>query len=293
LIGPHRRLFFHALCALALASTGCSRPAKGSGLRVVSLTPSTTEAIFAMHAEDVLVGRSMHCDFPEGARVLPSVGGYANPNLEAIVALRPTLVVGARGPAGPSFERRLVDLGIDTLFPETESIEQIEGMLRGLGEHLGRAKEAQDLVRAMQADCKAAETEASEHPKAVFVFDLGPIVVAGPGSFPAEVMHRAGAVNLISGGGAYPTIGIEHLVALDPDVIIDGASAAHGSGVGVAFDGVREKPGFRDLRAIREGRVVSIASDALRPGPRICQGALSLAQALRKLYAPGRQEPRP
>src|SRR5208282_6923855 len=85
-------------------------------LRVVSLSPSTTEALVAVGARDALVGRSRYCDFPPDVLSVPVVGGFVDPNFEAIVALRPDLVIGARGPAGAQVAERLGPLGTATYF---------------------------------------------------------------------------------------------------------------------------------------------------------------------------------
>src|SRR6185295_14894222 len=104
--------------------------------RVVSISPSTTEAAFAIGAGSLLVGRSTYCDYPPEALHLPVVGGFADPSLEAIVARSPTLVIGAHGPAGPALEQALKARSIATFFPETESIAQIEAMIGELGRRL-------------------------------------------------------------------------------------------------------------------------------------------------------------
>src|SRR5262245_40694716 len=130
-----RRGFLMSLAMLAIG-VGCKERDSATQHmtdRVVSLSPSTTEAIFAMGAGSKLVGRSRFCDYPPEALALPAVGGYADPSIEAIVALSPTLVVGARGPAGPGLEQALRARSIETFFPETESIKQIEQMLSELG----------------------------------------------------------------------------------------------------------------------------------------------------------------
>src|SRR5262245_30159616 len=120
-----RRAALVVLAAALLGSCGRSSSDQRIGaeprpLRVVSLAPSTTEALFAIGAGADVVGRSRYCDYPPEAASLPAVGGYADPSIEAIVALRPTLVVGARGPAGPALEEALQARAIDTFFPETE-----------------------------------------------------------------------------------------------------------------------------------------------------------------------------
>ncbi|MEZ4299893.1 MAG: helical backbone metal receptor [Polyangiaceae bacterium] len=253
--------------------------AKGAA-RVVSLSPSTTETMFAIEAGGMLVGRSRFCDFPAEAKGIPAVGGFSDPNVEAILALAPSLVIGARGPAGPALAEKLTAHGIATYFPETESFAQILEMVSGLGERLDRGAAARAVRERIEGAAKQVEAavKARPAPSAVMLFDTGPIVVAGPGGFPDEMMRLAHAKNLIVAGGAYPTIGMEHLVALDPEILLDGASA--GIDVPSAVAGKREAPGWSSLRAFGSGRVHALSSAVLRPGPRIGEGLKELARAV-------------
>src|SRR5258707_15896998 len=112
-----RRTFIRQFTiALALTFASCARKSMpvASIPRIVSLSPNTTETLFAIGAGDRLVGRSRFCDYPPEVRSIPSVGGYVDPSLEAILALAPHLVVGARGPAGPALAEKLGAIGIAT-----------------------------------------------------------------------------------------------------------------------------------------------------------------------------------
>src|SRR5712675_1896591 len=105
-----RRFIRQATIALALTIASCARKSAPTSshppTRIVSLSPNTTETLFALGAGDRLVGRSRFCDYPPEVRNIPSVGGYVDPSLEAILALAPHLVVGARGPAGPTLSEK-------------------------------------------------------------------------------------------------------------------------------------------------------------------------------------------
>lgn len=281
-ISTGRRAALFAL--LALSAVACSKPAGAPATpRVVSLSPSTTEAIFAVGAGSLLVGRSKYCDFPPEARSLPVVGGFADPSLEAILSLSPTLVIGAHGPAGPALEQALKAHGVVTFFPETESMAQIEEMLRGLGQRVGHEAGAADAVGKIEADRRRVAAAVSGRPRVrvVMLFDVSPIFAAGPGGFPDELIREAGGENLIKKGGAYPTVDLEHLLALDPDVLLDGA-ADPGAGASTSrVAALRDAPGWRGLRAQKEGKVRLLsASTVLRPGPRIGEGLVALARAL-------------
>ena len=233
--------------------------------------------MFAIGAGSELVGRSRYCDYPPAALPLPQVGGYVDPNLEAILALRPDLVVGARGPAGPKLADTLGAHGVATFFPETESLAQIDEMLRALGARTGHAADAERVVGALDAREASVTSAVAALPKVrtLLVFGIEPIVAAGPGGFPDDLITRAGGVNVVDTGTPYPTLGVERVMALDPDVVLD-AAAAHGS-----EQITPDSPGWREVGAVKRGRVVTLADEAvLRPGPRIADGLAAIARAL-------------
>jgi iron complex transport system substrate-binding protein len=262
--------------------TACTRPSakrEGRAERIVSISPSTTETLFVLGAGGRLVGRSRYCDWPKQVETLPQIGGYVDPSYEAILALRPDLVVGARGPSGTALTDRLDQRGIATYFPPTESFAQIDAMILGMGERTGTSEVARSYVTAMHEKIRAVEREAGARPRVrvLLVFGLEPLSVAGPSSFPAEMLSKVGAINVVTEGGAYPTLGIERVLALDPDVVINAAMGEQRSAERMGKDA----PGWSRVRAIAEGRLVSIDDDSiLRPGPRIAEGLATLARAV-------------
>ncbi|MGZ3418182.1 MAG: ABC transporter substrate-binding protein [Polyangiales bacterium] len=264
-----RRSFLVAMLAI-----GCHRstPKGGVAQRVVSMSASTTEALFAIGAGKQVVGRSRYCDYPPEAQALPSIGGYVDPNLEAILALRPELVVGARGPLGPGIVKTFEDHGIATWFPETESFEQILVMIEGLGERTGHDGRA--ITSAMRARRAAMEKALAgqPRPKVLLLFEKKPISVAGPQSFCDEMLVLAGGENALKQGQRYATIDLEKVERLDPDVLLDAEMGA----APMPLDST-----WNDVRAVKTGRVVRIKDEAvLRPGPRVLDGVATLARAL-------------
>jgi len=260
--------------AFAGALVACRRGAKGGGVaqRVVSVSASTTEALFAIGAGPRVVGRSRYCDYPPEALNLPSIGGYTDPSLEAILGLSPDLVVGARGPLGQGLVRTLEERGIATWFPETESFEQILAMIDGLGVRTGT--DGAKVTSAMRARRAAIETALANapRPRVLLLFEKKPISVAGPGSFPDEMLRMAGGANAMSDGQRYATISLEKALALDPDVVLDAEMGESPT----AFDAT-----WNALRAIRDKKVVRIADErVLRPGPRVLDGVATIARAL-------------
>jgi iron complex transport system substrate-binding protein len=245
----------------------------------VSLSPASTEAVYALGRR--LVGRSRYCDHPPEVRSVPSVGGFADPSFEAILGLGPDLVVGVRSPGlGPDLEERLRARKIETSFPPTDRMTEIDAMLIALGERIDRGERAREIVDAIAAHRRriAAALAGKPRPRALLVFGLRPIVVAGIGGFPHEMLTLAGADNVVTTAGArYPTLGIERLLALDPDVIVDATGVAKHDTESVEAT----LPGWAELRAIQNGRLVAVRDDrVLRPGPRIAQGLEVLVRAL-------------
>jgi iron complex transport system substrate-binding protein len=226
-----------------------------------------------------MVGRSRYCDYPDEVKSLPQVGGYVDPNLEAILALKPDLVTGARGPQGRALVDTLEARGIATYFPPTESFDEIDAMVKGLGERTNHATSATALIEKMHA--KVAEVEKAAHAKprvrVLLLFGIAPVVAAGPDGFPNEMLTRANGDNVVKKGGGYPTLSFETVIALDPDVIVNAAIAESHGGQPITKDA----PGWASVRAVKEGHVASIEDESvLRPGPRIGEGLAILSHTI-------------
>jgi iron complex transport system substrate-binding protein len=282
-MSPRGLRSFLELVLFCLLVAACSRSraeAKAHAAeRVVSLSPSTTEALYAVGAGARLVGRSRYCDFPPEVKELPQIGGYVDPSLEAILGLRPDLVIGARGPAGSALAEKLAARGIATYFPKAETFAEIDAMIAGLGERTGRMDAAAAAVRALDERVARIERAVSASPKTrvLVVFGLEPLSVAGPGSFPDEMIRRAGGQNVVVTGAAYPAIDIERVLALDPDLVVNAAMMEERASEHLRADA----PGWERVRAVQTGHMATITDEAvLRPGPRVADGLALLARAL-------------
>lgn len=265
-----------AFLALSVLAVACrrARSEPHEVRRVVSMAASTTETLFAIGAGPLVVGRSRYCDYPPEARALPSVGGYIDPSLEAILGLKPDLVVGARGPLGPGFIRALEERGITTWFPETESLDAIDETILGLGQRTARVDQAKALVERMRTRRKAIEAALAKEkrPRALLLFEKKPISAAGPGSFPDEMLRLAGGANALTDGARYANLSLEKVIALDPDVILDAEMGATPTSFDSTWNGVR---------AVRDGKVVRLGDESvLRPGPRVLDGVALIARTL-------------
>jgi iron complex transport system substrate-binding protein len=268
-----------AVSPIAACSRGRAPPLRAGGARrIVSLAPSMTEALFAIGAGDRVVGRSRFCDFPPAARELPIVGDV-DPDLEAILELRPDLIVGLGGLTSRRLADKLAASAIDTWFPETSSLAAIDELLVGLGERVRRTQEAKRVVLELDAHEQAIERSVAgqPRPRVLLVVSLAPVVAAGPKSFADELIRGAGGENVVVEGGAWPMVGFERIVDLDPDAVLDATVVGGGDVTRIT----PKAPGWGGLRAVGEGHVVAIRDErVLRAGPRIADGLAVLARAL-------------
>lgn len=274
------------MAALAAAVSACAEktpPPEKRAARVVSTSPSMTEIVFALGRGGSLVGRSRFCDYPPEALAVPDVGGFADPSIERILALEPTLVCGERGPAGPELPQALESRGVATFFPAMDDLDAIGKAMLELGSRIEAAAEGERLARELKESIEQVSqtTAGRSKPRVLFLFDWKPLVAAGKGSFPDELLRVAGGINVVKDGGKYPRLGLEAVFAADPDVIIDGSS--HGDGGSPTR---RDIPALDTLRAMRDGRLHTLASSAaLRPGPRLGRGMAELARLVHGLEA--------
>ena len=276
-----------AAILLTFAMPACVRGAAATdggasgadGFRVVSLAPSLTEIVFALGAGGHLAGVTRYCDFPDAARALPRIGGILDPNLEAIIRLKPALVLAIVNSGNSIAVNRLHTLGVHVLALGDRTLADVFDAIDRIGAALERRNAAQLLAQSLHARIAKVTAETAKLPavRALVVYDREPIVAAGAGTFADELLHAAHAINVVPRGPlTYPTLSIEAVASLDPDVIID----AH------SHYGATETRGFwkrfTSLRAVRRDRIRPIDADLLsRAGPRIVDGLEALAKALR------------
>jgi iron complex transport system substrate-binding protein len=242
--------------------------------RIVSLLPSLTETVCALGECRRLVGVDRYSNHPESVRRLPQVGGGLDPSIEGVVALRPDVVlIASSAPAA----QRLEALGLKVLALEPRSLADVQRITGVLGQLLD-VPQAQQLWQAMDAGlAEAARTlpPGARSTRVYFEVGAGPYA-AGTTSFIGELLQRLGVQNIIGPElGPFPKINPEFVVRADPDVILIGERNAQG---------LRQRPGWAGIRALRESRVCVFGeaeTDVLvRPGPRIAEAARLLARCI-------------
>ncbi len=302
------------LAALALAAfflAGCSRTeraasggaaprayvdALGDTLRVtdpprriVSLAPSLTELVFALGAGSRLAGVTDFCDYPPAARTLPRVAGFNVVNLEALVAARADLVLANRGNS-PTDLAAIRELGVPVFAFQIDSLPALIEAARTLGGILGVQAEAESLATSWERRIASVQSVADSVPETArpLVFFGGitePIYTVSRGSFIHDVIQRAGGRNVFADlPTAWPRIDLETLVRRNPDIILVGYHAATERDIA----SLREAPGWRTIKAVREGKVYVLGDAIMREGPRLVN---ALEEVSRVLHPHGRVSP--
>ncbi len=241
--------------------------------RVVSLVPAATELVFALGAGDRLVGRTKWCDYPAAVADIPSVGDGLLPNVEAIAAARPDLVLAYRSPSNAPAVGQLRSLGIPVLELAIDRFEDFERDARLVGRALGLGARGDSLAEAVRADLERATVRNDRPPAVLIVAWADPPMTIGGGSFLDEILRRAGARNLF-GDSNRPSfvVSLEAVVARNPDLVLV---------VGDDDPDFASRVEWQVVPAIRGRRFVRVTGSMFnRPSPRIGEAVRTLGAAL-------------
>jgi iron complex transport system substrate-binding protein len=243
--------------------------------RIVSILPSLTESVCALGQCARMVGVDRYSNYPESVTKLPKVGGGIDPNIEAIVALKPDLVL--MGTSTRATER-LESMGIKVLAIEPKTHDDVRRTLMKLGQVL----EVPDALRMWTAIDRAIFAVAQSVPDSVNRFRVyfeisSGAYAAGEASFIGETLKRLGVTNIAPASlGPFPNLNPEFVVRANPDLIMIGESS---------FGALEHRPGWQSIRAVKEKRVCTFTptqTDALlRAGPRLAEAAKIMADCLR------------
>ena len=277
-----KRLVLLACCAIALQAQalqlvddrGVTVDLPRSPQRIVSLLPSLTETVCELGACGRLVGVDRYSNHPASVRGLPQVGGGLDPSIEAIVALKPDVVLMATSSRAIA---RLESLGLKVVALEPKTATDVRRVIGKVGQVL-EAADAQRVWRVIDAGVSAAAQSLPARARTTRVYfevNAGPYA-AGTSSFIGETLARLGVRNIIGPElGPFPKINPEYVVRADPDLIMVSERNALG---------LEQRPGWAGMRAIRQQRLCRFTpeqSDVLvRPGPRMAEAARLMARCI-------------
>jgi iron complex transport system substrate-binding protein len=248
--------------------------------RIVSLAPNVTETIYAIGAGSRLAGDTDFCDVPEEARLKPHVGAPINPSLEAIVALKPDVVLASASINWPATADTLLRMGVPVYTTDAHSV---EGMLAGIekiGGVIGAEAAADALVAGLhtQLDALRAKLAGRAARRVLFVVWDEPLISIGRHTFIADALRLSGGVSVIDVDENWPHIGIEEIVRLQPDYLV--FVRDHGDESASKIEELRKRPVWRELEAVKAGHVAFISGEVERPAPKLIDAMEDLAKQL-------------
>ena len=243
--------------------------------RIVSLSPATTEILFTLGAGPRLVGRSKYDLWPDSAKLVQSLGNGMQPNVEAVLGVRPDLVVLYASQDNRAAADRLRALGVSTVAMRQDHIADFRRVVTLLGRILNDSARAQTVIDSVYRtmDRVKAATSGASRPKVFWHIWDAPLITVGSGSFMDELVNIAGGRNVYA-DITKPSgqIALEDVARRDPDFILAGPIGAHA---------IEADPRWRIVRAAREGKILVVDTGLVaRPSVRLGEAALSLAQLL-------------
>jgi iron complex transport system substrate-binding protein len=278
-----------SVCIAVALSTGCRKSPKEvtaqdgqSVARIVSTAPNLTEITFALGAGEKLVGVTRYCDYPAAAQKITRVGGYLDPSVEKIVALKPDLVLLTVRASSQTLAQALARFQIPVSSLPLDTLLDVRHSFSVLGKAIGKVEEAARLTAAFDAAIKdqiARIPKGVAPPRIVVIIGHRPLIVAGKGSFIDDLLKLAGGYNLAqSSNQPYPQWSAETLLREKPEVIIDAWMGGSNKTASNVPDRWRSMTG---IPAVKNGRVHRVADDRLlRPGPRLTEALASIITLL-------------
>lgn len=251
--------------------------------RIISLAPSQTEILYDLGLGDRVVAVSRYCDYPPEAKAKPKIGGFSTPSLEAVVAMRPDMVVLAKDGNPRDIERKLRNLNIRTHVFRAKRLKELPDEIRAMGAALGVADRAErsagrieSAVRRYAQKWRHASGKTPQ--KVLMVVQPDPLIAAGPGTVMDDVLTLLGLQNIAANAKTpYPRYSLEEVILQSPDIIIIGK----GHDV-VMTRSRRLLKKLNRVEAVRRGHVYYIDNPLFRLGPRIPDGIAEIAEILEK-----------
>ncbi len=250
--------------------------------RVVTLAPNLAEIVYALGAQDRLVGVSNYSDSPPEAKSKPRIGMQLNPNLEAIVALRPDIVLVT---AVNRYETAdaLARLGIAVYGTDPHTVEGTLESIQHIGGVIGATAQAESVVANLRQRLNALQSKLASAPVARVFFVVGesPLISLGEHTFIADALHYAGARSVVHAKQDWPQISLEEVVRLNPDYLVFASSGFGGEdSTSKQLGELRSEAGWRELAAVRKGRVVVVSDEIDLPAPGLIDAIEKLARQL-------------
>ena len=258
--------------------TGREITLDGPAAKIVALTASDVEIIYALGAGDLLVGRGEYCDYPAEVLDKPVVKSGAETNLEEILALEPDVVIMATMAQTVDQVNALEEAGVKVIVSDAQNLDGVYTAITLIGQIVGKNDEAAALVKEMQDTFEGIKAKASDSGKTIY-FEVSPLEwglwAAGKGTFMDELAAICGLTNAFADVDGWGAISEEQVFEKDPDYIVT-TSMYWGEGP-TPVEEIMGRAGWDKLNAVQNNRIFNADSNEItRPGPRLMNAVEAL-----------------
>ncbi|TYP77562.1 ABC transporter substrate-binding protein [Paenibacillus methanolicus] len=246
--------------------------------KVVTLVPSETEIMFAIGAGDAVVGVDDNSNYPEEAAAKAKVGGM-EANIEAIVALKPDLVLASSSMNAPAVEK-LRSLNLTVLATDPKTYDEVMNKIGQIGAIMNKTNEALEVANHMKDVRQQVMDAVKDAPKPKVYLEFSPGWTVGKGEFLDEIITLAGGANIAEQPSWYE-IDPEKVIEQNPDVIVYASLNIKEGEKNPILDAIEKRPGWEAIAAIQNKKLYEVEQDPLvRVGPRLAEGLLEVAKKL-------------
>jgi len=246
-------------------------------VRIISLAPDVTETLYLLGAQDRLIGNTTQCNWPEAARHKPKIGDLLNPNYEVILAAKPDLIIASTAGNEQAAVMKLSDLGLPVFVSAPRTVKEIFRSVEALGIITDCADQGRKLIERMKDRLDKVKTRVAGLPpvRAFFITWFDPLLAPGKNTFENDAIRLAGVISITSDiPQFYPRYSLEQVLVKDPDVIL---TVEH---KGDPIPDLKKMAGWKDLRAVKEGKVYFLSEFLQHPSPLFVDGVEELARKL-------------
>ena len=246
--------------------------------RIVALTPSDCEILYAIGAGDLLVGRGKYCDYPAEVLDIPTVESGSDTNIEQIVELQPQVLIMSTMSQTDEQVQQLEAAGIHVVVSDAQDIDGVYTAINMIGELVGKQDEAASVVESMQKTFDEIKANAGDGTKTIY-FEVSPLEyglwTAGTGTFMDEIANMMGLKNCFSDVEGWAGISEEQVLERNPDYILT-ISMYYGEGP-TPEEEIASRAGWENVTAVKNGKILNLQNNELsRPAPRLAEGAKAL-----------------
>jgi len=275
---------FIIIVALLLTAHATFAGESSLPVRIISLSPATTEILFSLGLGDRIVGVTSFCDHPREAKKKAKIGGMSNPSLEAIVELKPDIVVMTTDGNPREVDDRLRGMSLKTYVWTSRTLAELPRGIRELADAMGVKERGEKLAREIEEGLEKygsrvkGQGSGTPKKKVVYIVWPEPLLVAGPGTAIHDAMALLGLENVAGHApSSYPRYSIEELIRSSPDVVVIGKGV--GMDIRTVSEGVLKK--LASVPAVKNGKVCYVSDNLYRLAPRVIQGIEELAACVR------------